>query len=222
MGNTALTGPTGAQVDGVVRGALRFDGVDDRVDVPHSANLNQVFGTNTVFTLEAWAFPRVWSGDNTIMGKATAGDWSNTTAGIWVWQGFHCVMGSNVGGNPAGSFIQVHHSPPLNNWHHIVCAANGTNLIMYINGREVGRTAIALLTHPRSTNTAPLVFGRRTVAHGPSFNGNIDEIRVYNEALRAGEVQMRYAQGLKGLLARGMISQEEFDRRMNELQLTDN
>ena len=107
----------------------------------------------------------------------------------------------------------------MDSWNHIVATYNRTMLKLYVNGNPalpIGYTV------PISTNTNSLFIGRHFSAIQPTTNGLIDEVRIYNEALRAGEVQMRYAQGLNGLLARGMISQEEFDRRMNELQLTDN
>jgi len=205
LGNTGalITGaspcpgpPVGAWAPGVIGQAICLDGSDDRVDIPHADIQNTVFGTSTVFTLEAWAFPRDWANWATIMNKATDGWWSNTTNGMWAdTGGFGCVMGSNIAANPAGSVISVHHIPPLNQWHHIVCTADGTNLIMFVNGVEIGRRAISLLTHPRTSNTAPIVIGRRCVGCGPSFNGLIDEVRIYNRALSASEVRANFNAG---------------------------
>jgi len=188
-------GPT--WTSGRVANALSFDGVDDIVRVPHTEIQNTVFGTSTVFTLEAWAFPRAWANWATIMNKARGACWGHTTNGMWAsnQNGFACAMGSGAAPaecNPAGSIIMVAHRPPLNTWNHIVCTADGTNLIMHVNGTEVGRVLIAGLTHPRTANTEPLVFGRRTEAAGPSFNGNIDEVRIYNRALSAAEIMANF------------------------------
>jgi hypothetical protein len=134
------------------------------------------------------------------MNKATAGWWSNTTAGMWVdhWSGFICAMGSNVSDNPVGSIIKVSHKPPLNHWYHIVCVVDGTHLKMYVNGIFKGRAAIAGLTHPRSENTVPLIIGRRHADWPPSFNGLIDEVRIYNRALSLAEVRARFEAGRAG------------------------
>jgi len=182
---------------GRAESAVSFDGVDDFVRVPHTEIQNIVFGTSTVFTLEAWAFPRAWANWATIMNKARGACWGHTTNGMWAsdQNGLACAMGSGVAPaecNPAGSIIMVAHRPPLNTWNHIVCTADGTNLIMHVNGTEVGRVLIAGLTHPRAANTEPLVFGRRTEAAGPSFSGNIDEIRIYNRALSAVEIRANF------------------------------
>ena len=186
-----------AFVPGRVNNAITFDGVDDFVRVPHSANLDMVFGTNTVFTLEAWVFPRAWANWAAIMNKARGACWGHTTNGMWASEqnGFACAMGSGVDPvvcNPSGSIIMIAYRPPLNSWSHIVCTADGTNLIMYVDGRETGRVPIAWLTHPRFSNTEHLVIGRRTTGAGPSFNGNIDESRIYNRALSAIEIMANF------------------------------
>jgi len=187
-------------VDGVpgTRGtALRFDGSDDLVSIPHSEPLNsQVFGTSNRFTISAWAHPISWANWATIINKATGGWWSNTTNGLWASDaaGFSCVMGANVDGNPSGSVIRVSFRPSLNNWHHIVCSADGDRLRMFVDGRQVGSVNIALLTHTRSSNTAPVTIGRRCVLCIPSFNGLIDDIRLYSQPLTASEIQALYAQ----------------------------
>jgi len=189
-----------AFVAGQVGQALNFDGVDDFVNVSHTEIQNTVFGNSTVFTLEAWAFPSAWANWAAIINKARGACWGHTTNGMWAsdQNGFACAMGSGVAPaecNPAGSIIMVAHRPPLNTWNHIICTADGTNLIMHVNGREIGRTAIAGLTHPRTVNTEPLILGRRTSGAGPSFSGNIDEVRIYNRALSASEVRANFNAG---------------------------
>ena len=177
---------------------LTLDGVDDRVDVPHSERLNEVFGTATVFTLEAWAHPRTWADHAGIINKMHRGCWWDTTNGIWVsTAGFSCVMGSNAYPicNPAGGGIRVTHRPVLNEWHHIVCVADGTNLRMYVNNIYRGSVVIALITHPRSTNIQPVIMGRRSAFAAPSFNGLIDNVRIYNRALTAEEVRISFLRG---------------------------
>ena len=50
------------------------------------------------------------------------------------------------------------------------------------------------------------------------FRGLIDEVRIYNRALTAYQIQYRYAQGLESLLAREMITVQDFNDRMAELE----
>ena len=197
--------------------SLSLDGSNDYVRVSHSDLLSsKIFGTSEVFTLVAWTYPKAWADWAAIINKATAGSWSNTTSGMWASNdsGFRCVMGSNVSGNPSGSSIGISYKPPLNTWYHIVCTADGTYLTMYVNGNYRGRTAIANLTYPRSENTAPLVFGRRCEGCSPSFNGTIDEVRIYEKALETAQIEELYYAGLDRLLAKGLIDEEEYQERL--------
>ena len=201
-GNTGTCTAPGCPVpvDGVpgTRGtALSFDGVNDLVSIPHSEPLNsQVFGTSDRFTISAWAHPISWVNHATIINKANEGWWSNTTNGLWASNqaGFSCAMGANVVDNPAGSFIRVDFRPSLNNWHQIVCSADGVTLRMFVNGRLVGSVGIAGLTHTRTSNNASIAIGRTCVGCGPIFNGLIDDVRLYSRALTASEIQTLYAQ----------------------------
>jgi len=201
-GNTGacsgLACPT--SVDGVpgTRGtALRFDGNDDIISIPHSEPLNsQVFGTSDRFTISAWAHPISWADWAGIINKATDGSGGNVTNGLWANnnRGFDCIMGANVFSNLWGTFILISFRPSLNNWHHIVCSADGVTLRMFVDGRLVRSVSIASLTHSRSSNTVPITIGRRCAGCTPSFNGFIDDIRLYSRPLTASEIQTLYAQ----------------------------
>jgi prepilin-type N-terminal cleavage/methylation domain-containing protein len=198
--------------------SLSLDGSNDYVRVPHSDFLSsEIFGTSEIFTLAAWAYPKAWADWAAVINKATGGSWSNTTSGMWASNdaGFRCVMGSNVSGNPSGSSIGISYKPPLDTWYHIVCTADGTYLTMYVNGNYRGRTAISNLTYPRSENSAPLVFGRRCESCSPSFNGLIDEVRIYEKALETAQVEELYYAGLDSLLAEGLIDQEEYQEKLS-------
>ena len=189
---TAVNGPT---VGTGKRGMARiFDGTDDYVSVPHSDKLNSgVFGTSTKFTISAWAYPTAWVNYSTIVNKAYGGSWSNTTNGLWsTIDGFECIMGSNVTGNPTGSYIRIFNKPALNEWHHIVCSANGTNLVMYVDGVEVGRKSISLITYTRTANTEPITIGRRYIGAGESFPGRMDDIKLYDYALTPEQIVYEY------------------------------
>jgi len=189
-------GSTNKSVEGKMNRALSFDGVDDYVEVSHNDLLsNNVFGDSIEFTLESWAYPQEWVNYSTIMNKATGGSWSNTTSGMWsMSSGFVCAMGSNVGGNPPNSSIRIYYKPSLNNWYHIACVGNEDTLKMYVDGGYVGQKSISEITHERSQNTEPLIFGKRHKGASESFPGFIDNIRIYRKALSESEIGSLYSQ----------------------------
>ncbi len=171
------------------------------VRVLHSSTLNQAFNSQKkIFTISAWAYPTNWVNYSTIVNKANAGSWSNTTVGLWSYSnGFRCVIGSNVSGNPSGSSVGINYSPPLNEWHHIVCVGDGNFLTMFVNGKQVGRTSIPATvgTWSPPVNTAPVSIGRRSSGStGDRFPGKISEVRVYAAAATALEIKQLYVEGV--------------------------
>lgn len=204
LGSEVITDKTPYSNDGQNYGSIlgldsiSLDGVDDYVSIPNSSPLHgEVFGLTNTFTISTWAYPKAWTYWATIINKANGASWSNTLNGLWASTdyGFRCVMGSGVGGNPAGSSIGPGYNPGLNNWHHIVCIADGVNLKIYVNGIYRGESAISGLTYPRVNNNEPITIGRRSVSSGPSFNGNISNIKTYNRALSEEEIKLLYDQG---------------------------
>jgi hypothetical protein len=74
---------------------------------------------------------------------------------------------------------------PANTWTHLAATHNGSTLRLYVNGTQVGTRSVsgALLT-----SSGALRIGGNSI-WGEFFQGRIDEIRVYNRALTANEIQ---------------------------------
>ena len=74
---------------------------------------------------------------------------------------------------------------PLNVWSHLAATFNGTNLRLYVNGVEVSSA-------PRfgqiGTSTGALTIGGDAL-YGQHFAGRIDEVRIFNTARSASEIQ---------------------------------
>jgi hypothetical protein len=176
---------------------LEFDGVDDYVEVPDDASLDTAFGT-LVWTKEAWVYPRSWANWAAIVDKMTSGYWSNSLGGIWASDqgGFTAVIGSGEPGNPPGSVVYVHFKPPLNAWYHVVAVADGEKIYLYLNGELKGSAVITdYIKSTLTPNDAPVIIGKRTADIGPSFDGTIDEVRIYNRALSPEEIKAHYQEG---------------------------
>jgi len=180
-------------VQGVSGQALSFDGVDDMVVVPHSSSLSL-----ENYTMEAW-IKRNQNNESGIteyiLVKRYEPSWmdnyglsisSNGTVGagsyspdIWTWFGVESKKNISAG-----------------NWYHIVATYDRTTLKIYING--VLDNSVNTQYTPYQNNYQ-LVIGRGCVGDpcmfkpsSPSFNGTIDEVRIYNRALSASEIQASY------------------------------
>jgi len=90
----------------------------------------------------------------------------------------------------AGAEQQINTATPLATgaWKHVAVTATGGTGILYVDGAEVGRSAITLT--PSSLGaTAGTFIGKSQYANDPLLNGQIDELRIYSRALSATEVR---------------------------------
>ncbi|MEV0593163.1 LamG-like jellyroll fold domain-containing protein [Nonomuraea cavernae] len=74
---------------------------------------------------------------------------------------------------------------PVNTWSHVALTYDGSALRLFVNGQQVNETA---LTGSLYNNDSPLRIGGNE-AWDEFFSGLIDEVRVYNRAQTAAEIQ---------------------------------
>ncbi|HSC90581.1 MAG TPA: LamG-like jellyroll fold domain-containing protein [Gaiellaceae bacterium] len=173
--NGTLAGPT--WTIGRFGTALQFDGVNDWATVPDSASLDI-----TRMTLEAWVYPTTSNSTwRTVVFKEQTGD---------LVYGMYAQTSSNQPSGHAyvsGSDRVVKGTSPLpvNQWSHLAATYDGSAVRLYVNATLVGTTTIS---GSISTSTGALRIGGNGV--WPEwFTGRLDEIRVYNRALSASEIQ---------------------------------
>ncbi|GAA3607846.1 LamG-like jellyroll fold domain-containing protein [Microlunatus ginsengisoli] len=179
QGNSGtVNGPTWTAA-GKYGGALTFDGVNDRVDIPDRASLD----LTTNLTLSAWVRPttlRSWSqavlkenGNGLSYALYATGETGNRPNGSL-----------SIGG--ADRYIDATAGLSANTWAHLALTYDGSTMRLYVNGAQVASRAQSGAV-PVSAN--PLRIGGNAV-WGEWFSGQIDEVRVYNRALSATEVGM--------------------------------
>jgi hypothetical protein len=76
---------------------------------------------------------------------------------------------------------------PLNSWHHVAVVEQGSVVYYYIDGAIAGTAWQTHLTSAPVGNNNPMLIGAR--ADGLYFDGMIDDVRIYNRALTATEIQ---------------------------------
>jgi hypothetical protein len=176
-GNNGTVGTAIWTGTGKYGGALSFNGIDSMVTVPDSGSINFTNG----FTLEAWVNP------------VAAGNWSTVIFKEQTGGMLYSLYSNNGTNKPVGQLYlnnAEQNAPgtaavPLFAWTHLASTWDGSTLKLYVNGTLVGSKAISG-TLPATTN--PLRIGSNTIWNEP-FNGQIDEVRLYNRALTPGEIQ---------------------------------
>jgi PKD repeat protein len=158
--------------------AMSFNGANAWVTINDSPSLDLSKG----MTLEAWVYPtatgNVWrtvimkeQPNNTVYYLDSSSDRGGPATGIWA----------------AGTEQILSRSAPLpvNQWTHLAATYDGATQRLYVNGAQVASRA---QTGAIQISGSPLRIGGNST-WGEYFRGSIDEVRIYNRALSAGEIQ---------------------------------
>jgi hypothetical protein len=173
-GSVTLTASAATSTVSYVNRALRLDGIDDYVQILNSSN----FQLTGAFSLEAWikvaAFDKTWQ---TIIGK---GDNS--------WRLHRYNNTNHIGFGTSGlSNIDLEGTSNVNDgqWHHIAAVYTGSKKLLYVDGNL---DASADVTGTLSASFYDIAIGENLQALGRSFNGSINEIRIWNAAKSQAQV----------------------------------
>jgi hypothetical protein len=183
---------TGNEHDGNLEGAgwargrygsgLQFDGENDCLSIPNSAELN----FSEEFTVEAWVRPSdeenraiITQEDNAAAEGEEPFAYSLLVGGEgggprgWLRRGGEEGHEGVAGGDPL----------PPGAWSHVAFIDDGARLRVYLDGELVGTNP----TIPLTAAAGPLSIGC-LAEYGNYFKGRLDEVRIYNRALDGEEV----------------------------------
>ncbi len=175
-GNTGTVSGATWVTSGKFGGALQFNGSSARVNVPNAASLQLTTG----MTLEAWVDPStvqqlwrdvIYKGNDNYYLEATSSNASKPDGGL--------IAGGTYGDAYGTAAL------PANTWSYLAETYDGSNLRLYVNGSLVATTAH---TGSITTSTNQLQIGGDSI-YGQYFAGMIDEVRIYNTALTATQIQ---------------------------------
>ncbi len=191
-------------VDGIIGGALEFDGIDDFVIAPEYPL------AETALSVSIWAFaddPKLWA--------SIVKNWGNTIVGQ-----FHLGLGPadadtlNVFITDSGGAFNAGTDPDdflLEEWQHVAFVANpnGGTVTLYRNGEAVDEQSYDG-TFTDTPNSAALGIGVKTNNAGTEadagatccaayWDGKLDDLGVWTRALSETEIQQIYQLGLSGV-----------------------
>jgi beta-glucanase (GH16 family) len=173
-GNTGTISGATWTTSGRFGGALSFNGTSSWVTVPDSASLDLTTG----MTVGAWVRPTATNGARVVLMK------ERTTSGLSYSVGIvDGVAASYI--RTASDISTSGGSVPVNTWTHLAATYDGGTLRVYVNGVQTMSRAV---TGALTTSTSPLRIGG-DAPWGQYVSGLIDEVRVYNRARTASEIQ---------------------------------
>lgn len=161
---------------GVIDGALHFSG-NSYVSVPH----DDVLILNNQFTLSAWATSNSTENYHTIINKGTSGNNQDYWFGLW---GNYLTLGFYTNGGLQKVEVQMPDWVPTEPTHFAATFDNTTNTVkLYKNGVLLLSETTAY--EPPAGNE-DLIIGRNPL--NENWNGMLDDVRIYDRVLDAGEI----------------------------------
>ena len=158
-----------------------FDGVDDYINCGNNASLYSA----DYCTIEIWLNP-------TDAGEGGAGQlwWKQATGGTNAYMNNAPEVNVNLKtGGVWRSLLTTANSVPYKTWTHVAMVYDGANLIAYINGALNNQIAATGTIDDHSGKTLYL----SDLPPGDNdFHGFIGEVRIFNRALTAQEIQDSY------------------------------
>ena len=165
-------------------GAISFSGTGAYLTLPDSQNFN--FGAGD-FTIEAWIYPTVVSGEKEIYSKRTStGSYTAIQVGVNAVSSTNRLFiigslnGSSWGITGTSGTITI----PTNAFTHIAVVRSGTTIYGFVNG--VLDITITGVSGSLMTNTSSAVIGASTTAGDNAFNGYVDDFRITKYARYTG------------------------------------
>src|SRR6266545_5835103 len=157
--------------------AASFNGTSAYVDLGALGTFYQ-----TAFTLEAWVKKQTAN----LNDRGVLGTWSgNANGGPMLWIDHLATRYHLTLNNGMANYLDSGQNPVAGQWQHLAATYDGTTARFYIDGTEVANRTF--------TGTVGNSNVWRVGAYGSSpggfFDGLIDDVRIYNRALSAVEVQ---------------------------------
>ena len=156
--------------------ALSFDGVDDWVTVPDAPSLD----LSAAMTLEAWVKPDLLSKPwQSLFVKEAPNSFAYA---------LYLTAGGTSQLNAWWTDVQHLYVPPVQQgvWTHVAVTAGANTMRIYVNGTQVRSKTIS---GSLPATSGVLRIGGNAVWSNEFFDGTLDDVRIYNRALSAAEVQ---------------------------------
>jgi len=187
----------------VSNGCLAFDGTDDYVDCGSGNSLDIV----NAITISAWTKTSN-SFYNTVVHRGNNG-WGS---GYWL-----CVRSGSTTDNRFGIQGVDNGSwgtyPDDGQWHNVVgiYSKSEGKIKVYLDG--INKLNKAVGGTPAGFSGQNLLIGLVDLPQYP-FNGLMDDVRIYNAAVPASQIQQNYYAGLNWLLVKNQISGKDYGQRL--------
>ncbi len=186
---------------------LNLNGKSDFVQIADSLSLHSF--TNAI-TIEAWIKAASFAPDQGLINCVLRKDVSE--GGEDFFLRFRTINGAPWLEMSPGldvGLVRAEHDFQVGKWHHLAATYNGSSIVAYVNGAEVGsQTASGSMTIDKED----LFIGKGDPEYssGEYFHGQLDEIRLWNVARSEQEIREAMNSRLTGK-EKGLVAYWNFD-----------
>ena len=174
-------------------GAYEFDGATQYINVGNDSD----YDLSSVGTIMIWAKPDTSYPSSTasnaykgLIAKTTNGGLGQQNYYIdWYGSNTTRILRGSIGDATGENIVSVSNFDFNASWVHIALTWNGTNVILYTNGKEKSQIT---QTKNAQITTSNLEIGRVFNNNGNNWDGLLDEVRIYNRALSSSEIAEIY------------------------------
>lgn len=204
---TAISATVKGGSDCVYGKCLLYNGTADYVEISDSSSMRMTAGG----TVSAWIYPRSSGGSSVarVIDKSTDYGGGN---GYMIYINSNravilCISGCT---NSADSSLT------FNQWQLLTVSFNALGRKIYINGIDKTASGGGATALPPDV-AGSVRIGNKAGATDRSFDGYIDEMRIFNAVVPSSKIKETYYLGLNKLLANQAISKQEYFQRTKEL-----
>jgi hypothetical protein len=177
-------------VAGKYGNGLSFDGADDYLSAADSTSLNI---SGNALTLSMWLRPAGGAGDQVLLGK----HWNTSMTSPYYQYGLELQSGATtpvfqIGTTSGVRSASMGSAVSTTQWSHLAVVFNGTTVKFYVNGALVSTENLSATITARPN---PLRMGADADT-SQFYQGLLDDVRIYNRAQTAAEIQTDMNTGL--------------------------
>lgn len=166
-------------------------------------NIIPDFYSYSGYSLCVWFYIESQNTSHSGSGIISAGNWNNQILNLALsdWSTDHYTR-LQVSGTSWNKIYNYTFNK--NTWYHVVVSSDGNKTYAYVNGVLIGNTVAGFL--PTSIEGNNIAIGGATYYSGMQFFGKINDVRIYDHALSAKEVEE---------IAKGLVLHYKLDQPAN-------